>query len=312
MKKMLCCAMVMAVMLGSCSRNASREQSSEAMMELLNQAYKQGEWETTLMYLDSLQKMNIGGNLLAIEAECYIGLGNYDKAIGILQSEIDSAEMENIHYLYNTLGVAYFYKGESDRAAEMYKKAIEFRPTYARPYIHLANLYEQSNNKEASISYFMDAVKLFAENEFYDEVVEFTSRVLDMDSTNIEALKFQQYALFTTGEYEYALSIGGYLDELLENAKQWNDRYVNWLFTGLSAFRCGEYELARDLIGNAMKSLEVAEVYGWLGHCYLSAIFTKQGNAVAAEAAMNAAKEIDKEGVGEFIEELVAYKVSEE
>lgn len=304
--------MVMAIMLCGCTNKASREKSSAAVMELLNQAYKQGEWETTLMYLDSLQKMNIGGNLLAIEAECYIGLGNYDKAIGILQGGLDSAEIETIHYLYNTLGTAYYYKGELGRAEEMYKKTIELRPTYARPYIHLANLYEQSNNKEASIAYFMDAVKLFAENEFYDEVVEFTSRVLDMDSTNIEALKFQQYALFTTGEYKYALSIGGYLDDLLENAKQWDDQYVNWLFTGLSAFRCGEYELARDLIGNAMKSLEVAEVYGWLGHCYLSAIFTKQGNAVAAEAAMNAAKEIDEKDVEEFVEELVAYKVSEE
>lgn len=281
-------------------------------MELLNQAYKKGEWETTLMYLDSLQKMNIGGNLLAIEAECYIGLGNYDKAIGILQGGLDSAEIETIHYLYSTLGTAYYYKGDLEKAAEMYKKTIELRPTYARPYIHLANLYEQSNNKEASISYFMDAVKLFAENEFYDEVMEFTSRVLDMDSTNIEALKFQQYALFTTGEYEYALSIGGYLDELLKNAKQWDDRYMNWLFTGLSAYRCGEYELARDLIGNAMKSQEVVAMYGWLGHCYLSAIFTKQGNIVAAEAAMNEAKEIDMEGVNEFVEELVAYKVTEE
>lgn len=309
MKHILYC--VMAVMLCGCTDKTSREQPSAAVMELLNQAYKQGEWETTLMYIDSLQKMNIGGNLLAIEAECYIGLGYYDKAIGILQSGLDSAEIETNHYLYNTLGTAYYYKGDLERAAEMYKKTIELRPTYARPYIHLANMYEQSNNKKASIAYFMDAVKLFAENEFYDEVMEFTSRVLDMDSTNIEALKFQQYALFTTGEYEYALNIGGYLDELLENAKQKNDRNVNWLFTGLSAYRCGEYELARDLIGSAMKSQEIAEVYGWLGHCYLSAIFTKQGNTIAAESAMNAAKEIEEKDVEEFIEELVAYKVPE-
>lgn len=312
MKKIFCFAMIMAVMLCGCTNKASREQSPEAVIELLQQAYKQGEWETTLMYLDSLQKMNIGGDLLVFEAECYIGLGDYDKAIGILQSGLDSAKIETIHYLYNTLGTAYYYKGDPERAEEMYKKSIDLRPTYARPYIHLANLYEQSNDKETSIAYFMDAVKLFAENEFYDEVMEFTSRVLDMDSTNIEALKFQQYALFTTGEYEYALSIGGYLDELLENAKQWNDRHVNWLFTGLSAYRCGEYKLARDLIGNAMRSQEVAEVYGWLCHCYLSATFTKLGNVVAAEAAMNAAKEIDEEGVDELIEELLTYKVPEE
>ena len=86
---------------------------------------------------------------------------------------------------------------------------------------------------------------------------------------------------------------------------------MNWLFTGLSAYRCGEYELARDLIGSAMKSQEIAEVYGWLGHCYLSAIFTKQGNTIAAESAMNAAKEIEEKDVEEFIEELVAYKVPE-
>ena len=108
----------------------------------------------------------------------------------------------------------------------------------------------------------MLAINLFAENRFYAEVIEYANIVLEMDATNIEALNLKQSALFTTGEYREALNIGGYLDELLVKQEQWNERHINWLFTGLSAYRCGEYTLALELIGNAMKYQEVTQMYG--------------------------------------------------
>lgn len=305
--------MLVIVLLCSCSNGKSPKQSLEqgtkVLIEQLEQAYQQGEWETTLLLIDSLRKMDAYGNIQPIEAECYIGLGDYDKAIALLTDVVEEGTAHNIYYHYNALGTAYYYKGDLDKAAEMYKKSIELRPTYARPYIHLGNLYAQQGDKEESIRYYLQAINLFAENRFYAEVIEFANIVLEMDAANIEALNLKQYALFTTGEYEEALSIGGYLDELLEKQGEWNERHINWLFTGLSAFHCGEYDLALNLVGNAMKYQEVAQVYGWLGHCYLSAIFTKQGNVVAAETAMNAAKEIDADGVDECIKELLSTEV---
>lgn len=300
-------------LLCSCSNGKSSKQNSEqgtkVLIEQLEQAYQQGEWETTLSLIDSLRKMDAYGNIQPIEAECYIGLGDYDKAIALLTDVVEEGTAHNIYYHYNALGTAYYYKGDLDKAAEMYKKSIELRPTYARPYIHLGNLYAQQGDKEESIRYYLQAINLFAENRFYAEVIEFANIVLEMDAANIEALNLKQYALFTIGEYEEALSIGGYLDELLEKQGEWNERHISWLFTGLSAFHCGEYDLALNLVGNAMKYQEVTQVYGWFGHCYLSAIFTKLGNVVAAETAMNAAKEIDADGVDECIKELLSTEV---
>lgn len=294
----------------SCSNGKSSKQTSEQrtkmLIEQLEVAYQQGEWETTLLLIDSLRKMDAYGNIQPIEAECYIGLGDYDKAIVLLSDVVEEGTAHNIYYHYNALGTAYYYKGDLGKAAEMYKKSIELRPTYARPYIHLGNLYAQQGDKEESIRYYLQAINLFAENRFYAEVIEFANIVLEMDAANIEALNLKQYALFTAGEYEEALSIGEYLDVLLEKQGEWNERHINWLFTGLSAYRCGEYDFALSLIGNAMKYQEVVQVYGWLGHCYLSAIFTKQGNVAAAEAAMNAAKEINADGVDEYIKELLS------
>lgn len=293
----------------SCSNGKSpklgSEQGTKVLIEQLEHAYQQGDWETTLLFIDSLRKINAYGNIQPIEAECYIGLGDYDKAIALLTDVVEEGTAHNLYYHYNALGTAYYYKGDLDQAAEMYKKSIELRPTYARPYIHLGNLYAQQGDKEDSIRYYLQAISLFAENRFYAEVIEYANIVLEMDATNIEALNLKQYALFTTGEYGEALSIGGYLDELLEKQGEWNERHINWLFTGLSAYQCGEYDLALNLIGNAMKDQEVAQMYGWLGHCYLSATYTKLGDENLAEQAKAAAKSIDAEGVDECIKELI-------
>ncbi|MBE6291001.1 MAG: tetratricopeptide repeat protein [Bacteroidales bacterium] len=304
------CFVLVIVLLCSCSNGKSPKQGSEqgtkVLIEQLEHTYQQGDWETTLLLIDSLRKMDAYGNIQPIEAECYIGLGDYDKAIALLTDVVEEGTAHNIYYHYNALGTAYYYKGDLDQAAEMYKKSIELRPTYARPYIHLGNLYAQQGDKEESIRYYLQAISLFAENRFYAEVIEYANIVLEMDVTNIEALNLKQYALFTTGEYREALTIGGYLDELLEKLEQWEERHINWLFTGLSAYQCGEYTLARDLIGNAMRYQEVVQVYGWLGYCYLSAAYTKLGDENLAEQAKAAAKSIDAEGVDECIKELLA------
>ena len=292
----------------SCTNGKSPKQTSEqgakVLIEQLENEYQQGKWENALLLIDSLRKMNAYGNIQPIEAECYIGLGDYNKAIALLTDVISEEDANNIHYHYNALGTAYYYKGDLDKAAEMYNKSIELRPAYARPYIHLGNLYAETNNTKESVRYYLQAVELFAENEFFAEVMEFTNIVLNMDSTNVDALKFQQYTLYTIGEYNEALRVGCYLDELLESQKQWDERHANWLFTGLSAYQCGEYDLALDLIGNAMKLQEVVQAYGWLGHCYLSAIYTKLGNEDLAEKAKEAAKKIKAEGVDEYIKKL--------
>lgn len=163
------CFVLVIVLLCSCSNGKSpkvgSEQGTKVLIEQLEHTYQQGDWETTLLLIDSLRKMDAYGNIQPIEAECYIGLGDYDKAIALLTDVVEEGTAHNIYYHYNALGTAYYYKGDLDQAAEMYKKSIELRPTYARPYIHLGNLYAQQRDKEESIRYYLQAINLFAENQ---------------------------------------------------------------------------------------------------------------------------------------------------
>ena len=131
----------------------------------------------------------------------------------------------------------------------------------------------------------------------------FQNRISHFQKTD---MRFTDYVflLLLSKAYNSPPRLGDRRGTLLESQKQWDERHANWLFTGLCAYQCGEYDLALDLIGTAMKLQEVVQAYGWLGHCYLSAIYTKLGNEDLAEKAKEAAKKIKAEGVDEFIEKL--------
>ena len=124
-------------------------------------------------------------------AVAYAYMGNFDKGIQILKDSIGTSTKPQL--LYNELGGIYWAKGDTASAIIAYKQAIECNPNYARPYINLAELYKCKNEKELAINHYFEAIKLFAQYEYYEEMGNFAAEVLNIDSTNIEANKFLQY-----------------------------------------------------------------------------------------------------------------------
>lgn len=156
--------------------------------------------------------------------------------------------MKNIYYIHNALGNIYSYKSDYNKAIEHYKKSIQIQPTYARSYINVGDIYNHFNEKDSCVHYYLSAIKLFSENSFFNEVIDLSQRVISITSFNIDGYKFLQYGYRSQGQYKKAVLVGLKLDEFLTSKDEQNEKYLNRLFTGLSAYKCGDYQLSNELI----------------------------------------------------------------
>lgn len=291
----------------ACSASNPQNDQKEQYVDSFEKAYKSGQWELALKYLDTLRLQKIDLNLLPVEAECYAGLGQYDKAISLLENEIKvhTDTTQGIHYIYHTLGNVYYHKGDYKNALYKYKTAVQLRPSYARPYIYIADIYQKLNEKDSCVFYYMTAIRLFAANKYFDEVIDFSNRIISVDSLNIDGYEFLYYGYHSKGMYKEAVTVGLKLDELLDPSKNLDKKHTNYLFTGVSAHWLGDYQLAYELINLSIQSQVVLDDYGWMAFCYLSAIQTKLGNNELAKKYADYALLIDSVKTQEYIKDLL-------
>lgn len=302
MKKLL--FLLTVVLFVSCSSN--KQDREMFLKEKLFASYKSGEWQLALSYLDTLRNTGVDLDILPIEAECYAGIGEYDKAITMLEKEIELDTMSDIHYIYQTLGNIYSYKKDYDKAIINYKKTIELRPFYARPYVNLGGIFSLTGDKQQSVDYYLEAIRLFAEHNFIDETIEYSNKVLTIDPENVEAYKYLQYGLHSSRQHKDAVSVGLRLDSILETKELFKERCENWLLTGMDAFYHKDYPLSFLLINNAMQSDQVKETYGWLGYSFLSALYRKQCDYELSKECADIAKSYGKDPK-DYINELLQY-----
>lgn len=148
-------------------------------------AYEIGDWKTVVAICDTLVDENDTKNLIIPYAEALAGVGNPQKAIYLLDKKLKSNPGD--YYLYQTKGNVYYSMEKFDSAIICYEKVISMKPTYARAYMNVGETYELTGNKDKAIANYLEAAKLFVENDYMEEAVKYTSRVLNLDSTNVEA-----------------------------------------------------------------------------------------------------------------------------
>jgi tetratricopeptide (TPR) repeat protein len=149
------------------------------------EAYEKGDWETIVSICDTLVDEKDSKNLMIPYAEALAAVGKPQKAIYLLDKKIESNPNE--YFLYQTKGNVYYSMERFDSAIICYEKVISMRPTYARAYMNVGETYELIGNKDKAITNYLEAAKLFVENDYMEEAVKYTSRVLSLDSTNVEA-----------------------------------------------------------------------------------------------------------------------------
>lgn len=153
--------------------------------ELFAKAYENRDWETVVSIGESLMGEIDTLNLSIGYAEALAALGNPQKALNVLDKRLVSNPKD--YNLYQTKGNVYLTMEKYDSAITNYERAIDLKPTYARPYIHLGEVYELLGDREKAISNYLIAARLFATNNFFQEANEYGGRVLCLDSTNVEA-----------------------------------------------------------------------------------------------------------------------------
>jgi len=113
-------------------------------------------YEAALEYINpGLEKFPENQDLLTLQTNTYLQLGEDEKAIASIESTLEK-NPENSQLLYN-LGVLYDRLDNIEKSAESYRKAIEIDPEYYDAVYNLSVLYYMYGNK-----------KINAGNEFVD------------------------------------------------------------------------------------------------------------------------------------------------
>jgi len=81
----------------------------------------------------------------------YLVLKKWDLALDCFQGAVSDILYETPHFAYNNMGLAYYNKGDYQRAIENYRKALSSFPSYSLCYENLARAYEATNSFQAAI-----------------------------------------------------------------------------------------------------------------------------------------------------------------
>ncbi|KJF44277.1 hypothetical protein [Draconibacterium sediminis] len=123
-----------------------------------------------------------------ILSESFAAIGDINKSIQYAKQWIvqDSSD----YNAYLTLGNSYLIADSLWKAEQCYLKVLEMGPYHARAMLHLAEVYKQLNQPNLAIIQYLNAIELFSENGFQEEVIQYSSEVLKLDSANFKAKNY--------------------------------------------------------------------------------------------------------------------------
>jgi tetratricopeptide (TPR) repeat protein len=183
-----------------------------------------GETDMAVTAIEDARKIRPDDlNLLLSEADLYMKLGNKEKFKTLMQEAI-TKDPDNAILYYN-LGVINTEQGELEDAMNYYKKSLELDPNYASTYLNLVGLIlegeevlvEQMNelatsNKRSDFEKY-DKLKQDRE-DLYASCLPYLEKLIEIDPTNIEALKTAKNIYYTVGDNENYKLMSAKIDEL--------------------------------------------------------------------------------------------------
>ncbi|HZX14831.1 MAG TPA: tetratricopeptide repeat protein [Thermodesulfobacteriota bacterium] len=96
----------------------------------------------------------------------YLTLDQWDKAIDECSKAVSDVLYRSRDKAFTSLGVAYFRKGDIDKAKECYQKSLEVNPALVYAHNELGKLYMSTGNEEEGIEEFRKAINGY---NMYDE-----------------------------------------------------------------------------------------------------------------------------------------------
>ena len=310
MRKIKCiCAtflLVVIAVFSSCEKgkNSNKEKLIVQLIDSLNVCKDRCEGERMLVLLDSLKSMDVNtNNGVLYYAVAYAFNGEYDKGIQLLKDSIPSSEKPQL--LYHEIGNILLGKGDTTQAIIAYKQALDCNPSYARPYLAMAEVYTKKGEKELAMNNYLAAIRLFAEYDAYEEMGIYAARALkEVDSTNIQMEKFLMYHYIKMNDHRMALAIGLDIDAHCIAQNNAKDGYENRVFMAMSLYELEAYEEAISVMEDAALDETTARDYGYLIYCYVSACYRKLGENEKADDCLKSAMEMDTKAE-EYINSLL-------
>ncbi len=169
---------------------------------------QQGEDDKAIAAIDAAKAANPGDiSLLQSEADMYYRMGDKAKYKELMEGIIESDP--NNPTLYYNLGVTSFEIGDIDAAISYYKKALELDPELADARLNIAAAIL---SREGSIVEEMNSLGMSkADTQKYDELSEkrsqiyidalpYLEKVIENDSSNIEAMRTAMNIYYQIGE----------------------------------------------------------------------------------------------------------------
>jgi tetratricopeptide (TPR) repeat protein len=162
----------------------------EKVIESIIALYNSEKWEECIeLAEDNLDLFENKNGLLLTLSRAYGFMSNFERAIFYAEKILEKEPL-NYFALFN-LGAYHFILEELDLAEYYYLKALSINPSYARVNISLAELYKKQNKKEEAIAQYLNALTLFKENNFDEEVITFSKEVLKLDPNNKLAKEYK-------------------------------------------------------------------------------------------------------------------------
>ncbi|WP_414581954.1 tetratricopeptide repeat protein [Scytonema sp. PCC 10023] len=135
-----------------------------ASVSVFRQVLKSRKMESTMSRLRKKLTKEKGTSQEYYElASIYSEKKLFSQAITIFQKAIKAAEEEgeeNVAYIYNGLGYAYFGQEQYDLAIRNYKEALKSKPDYVTALNNLGHAYERKKLNAQALEAYEEALKL--------------------------------------------------------------------------------------------------------------------------------------------------------
>lgn len=171
------------------SSNENNDKTKTDELESVFDLFNSEEYDKFIELVEPEWKSNKEKTGLLIPLSyAYAYIENPEKAL-FYSNEMLKREPENFQALFVKAG-CYLHLDKIDSAEFIYKKVIDINPFYARANLNLAQVYLIKGDKKNAISQYMLAIELFHENNFKEEVILYSKKVLDIDPNNDKAKRF--------------------------------------------------------------------------------------------------------------------------
>ena len=139
-----------------------------ASVSVFRQVFKSRKLESTMSRLRNKLTKEKGTSQEYYElASIYSEKKLFSQAITFFQKAIKAAEEEgeeNVAYIYNGLGYAYFAQEQYDLAIRHYKEALKSKPDYVTGLNNLGHAYERKKLTAQALQAYEEALKLQPDN----------------------------------------------------------------------------------------------------------------------------------------------------